>query len=83
MASCRPDPFRSTAVRHLRPVRAIPLAAMAVPGAAAEKVLVVELFSSQACPSCPAADAVLADLAQGDATLLPLNLHVTYFDRVG
>lgn len=55
----------------------------AAPGAASERVLVVELFSSQACPSCPTAEAVMTDMAQGDATLLPLDLHVTYFDRAG
>lgn len=69
-------------MRHLRHILAILLAAASVPAAAAERVLVVELFISQACPSCPAANAVLADLAQGDATLL-LDLHVTYFDRAG
>ena len=70
-------------MRHLRRVLAILIVLASVPAVAAERVLVVELFSSLACPSCPAANAVLADLAQGDATLLPLDLHVTYFDRAG
>ena len=60
--------------------RAAPAAAS---GATSERVLVVELFSSQACPSCPAAEAVMTDMARDDATLLPLDLHVTYFDRAG
>ena len=42
----------------------------------------LELFTSQGCSSCPAADAVLAGLV-GRADLLPLALHVTYWDRLG
>ncbi len=45
----------------------------ALPARASERVVVVELFSSQACPSCPAADAVVSSMAQADATLLPLD----------
>lgn len=56
---------------------------VAAPVHASECVVVVELFSSQACPSCPAADAVVSSMAQADAALLPLDLHVTYFDRAG
>ena len=43
----------------------------------------VELFTSQGCSSCPPADALLSDLARTDPTLLPLDLHVTYWDRLG
>ena len=56
-------------------------------------VAVVELFTSQGCSSCPPADAVLADLAdraealnesgKDDAVLLPMSLHVDYWDRLG
>ena len=71
-------------MRHLgpvlvHPVRAVLLARISVP-AAAERVLVIELSSPQACP---VADAVLADLAQGNAALLLLDPHGTYFDRAG
>lgn len=59
------------------------ISAAAIPARASERVVVVELFSSQACPSCPAANAVVSSMAQADATLLPLDLHVTYFDRAG
>ncbi len=59
------------------------LALAASPAAAAERLLVVELFTSQGCSSCPPADALLAELARTDATLLPLGLHVTYWDRLG
>ncbi len=44
---------------------------------------VVELFTSQGCSSCPPADALLTALQAGDPGLLALDLHVTYWDRLG
>lgn len=44
--------------------------------------IVVELFTSQGCNSCPPADAVLGELARRD-DVLPLSFHVTYWDRLG
>jgi hypothetical protein len=62
----------------------IPLfCAMVAAPVRAERLTVVELFTSQGCSSCPPADALLADLARTDPTLLPLGLHVTYWDRLG
>lgn len=44
--------------------------------------IVVELFTSQGCYSCPPADELLGELAErGD--VLPLAFHVTYWDRLG
>jgi len=44
--------------------------------------VVVELFTSQGCSSCPPADAILADLARrGD--VIALALHVDYWDYLG
>jgi len=45
--------------------------------------LVVELFTSEGCSSCPPADAVLSDLARSRPDVLPLAFHVTYWDRLG
>jgi hypothetical protein len=45
--------------------------------------IVVELFTSEGCSSCPPAEALLRRLAVSDATLLPLAFHVTYWDRLG
>lgn len=44
--------------------------------------VVVELFTSQGCISCPAADAVLAELGQRD-DVIALALHVDYWDYIG
>lgn len=44
--------------------------------------VVVELFTSQGCAACPPADALLADLAR-DPQVLPLALHVDYWDYIG
>ena len=43
---------------------------------------VVELFTSQGCSSCPAADALFPELAK-DPKLITLTLPVTYWDYLG
>ncbi len=50
--------------------------------AAAEGPVVVELFTSQGCSSCPPADAFLKELA-GRPDVLALAFHVDYWDRLG
>ncbi|GJD35112.1 DUF1223 domain-containing protein [Methylobacterium aerolatum] len=44
--------------------------------------VVLELFTSQSCSSCPPAEELLAELA-GQPDLLPLGFHVTYWNRLG
>ena len=57
-------------------------AAAFAPARAEGRPVVVELFTSQGCSSCPPAEAVLGALA-GRADILPLGFHVTYWDRLG
>ncbi len=54
----------------------------ATSAAAGPAPVVVELFTSQGCNSCPPADLVLGELARRD-DVLPLSFHITYWDRLG
>lgn len=56
----------------------------AVPSPADETkpLTVVELYTSQGCSSCPAADAFLRELAARD-DILALSLHVDYWNYIG
>jgi hypothetical protein len=54
-----------------------------VAGLAAERPVVVELFTSQGCSSCPPADAYLRELTKDRRDVLALAFHVTYWDRLG
>ncbi len=45
-------------------------------------VVLVELYTSQGCSSCPPADEMIAELALRD-DVLPLALHVDYWDYIG
>ncbi len=44
--------------------------------------VVVELYTSQGCSSCPPADALFAELAD-EPGVMPLALHVDYWDYIG
>jgi hypothetical protein len=50
---------------------------------AAERPVVVELFTSQGCSSCPPANAFLNEMSRRRPDVLPLAFHVTYWDRLG
>lgn len=46
--------------------------------------VVLELFTSQGCSSCPSADAILAKYAlQDNPNIIPLAFHVDYWNRLG
>ncbi|HVZ26307.1 MAG TPA: DUF1223 domain-containing protein [Sediminibacterium sp.] len=46
--------------------------------------VVMELFTSQGCSSCPPADALLAQYAaSGKTNIIPLAFHVDYWNRLG
>src|ERR1700753_2925495 len=54
-----------------------------VAGFAAERPVVVELFTSQGCSSCPPANAYLNEMSKGRRDVLALAFHVTYWDKLG
>jgi hypothetical protein len=59
------------------PARAEPPA-----NAPAEPRAVIELFTSQGCSSCPAADKLLGELA-ADRSLVPISVPIDYWDYLG
>mgnify|MGYP001946920862 CR=1 FL=1 len=58
------------------------LITLAAPAAAQERPVLVELYTSQGCSSCPPADAFLHKLASRD-DVIALALHVDYWDYIG
>ena len=57
-------------------------AASTAPAGEAGAPVVVELFTSQGCSSCPPADAYLGDLARREG-ILALGFHVDYWNYIG
>jgi hypothetical protein len=57
-------------------------AGLATPAAAADPPVVLELFTSQGCSSCPPADALLGELAQRP-NVIALAWHVDYWNALG
>lgn len=56
--------------------------AFAMPAGADPRPVVVELFTSQGCSSCPPADVFLGELARRDG-VLALGFHISYWDSLG
>ena len=50
--------------------------------ATADQPIVIELFTSQGCSSCPPADKLLGELA-GNKNIIPLSMNVDYWDYLG
>ena len=55
---------------------------MSVPVFAEDYPVVVELFTSQGCSSCPPADEMMAMLSDRE-DVIALSLHVDYWDYIG
>lgn len=86
--------FPHSARRLSSPVRpfaillclALSAAALAA-GPTTRRAVVLELFTSEGCSSCPQAERILAALATPggirDILIVPLELHVDYFNHLG
>ncbi|MET3665053.1 DUF1223 domain-containing protein [Caulobacter sp. 1776] len=67
----------------MKPVfAALALLSAATPAVAADRPVVIELFQSQGCSSCPPANANLNAIA-GRPDVLALSFGVTYWDQLG
>ncbi len=66
-------------MRKVLSILALVLAPLA---ASAQPPVVVELFTSQGCYSCPPADTFLGELAKEDG-VVAIGYHVNYWDRLG
>ena len=69
-------------IRKVFSVAAITAAFWWGPAAAGQQSVVVELFTSQGCSSCPPADAYLVELAGRD-DVIALSFHVDYWNYIG
>lgn len=58
------------------------LFAFAQGASAASRPVVLELFTSQSCSSCPPADALMAEYARTRTDVLPLDFHVDYWNQL-
>lgn len=58
-------------------------AAARAPISLGQSPLVLELFTSQGCSSCPPADALVGRIARSRSDILVISRPVTYWDRLG
>jgi len=68
--------------RLLHPAATLAWVLLATGSAAAAPLAVLELFTSQGCASCPPADALFEDYAEG-GEVIALSLSVDYWDYLG
>ena len=71
-----------TFIRSLAVLAALAGGTWGATTAAAENLVVVELFTSQGCSSCPPADALVGELAERKG-VLALSFHVDYWNYTG
>jgi hypothetical protein len=71
----------------MRALLALTVLGPALAAAESRPPVLVELFTSEGCSSCPPADAALAALARDPAfktaEVIPLELHVDYWNQLG
>lgn len=74
--------FSALSSRAVRCIAALFFCAAFQSTAYAHGLKVVELFTSQSCYSCPAADDLVAELADNDDSILNLEFHVDYWNQL-
>jgi hypothetical protein len=52
-------------------------------GASGGAPVVLELFTSEGCSSCPPADALISELGSSTKSVIPLAYHVDYWNHLG
>jgi hypothetical protein len=52
-------------------------------GASDGAPVVIELFTSEGCSSCPPADALISELGSSTKSVIPLAYHVDYWNHLG
>ena len=52
-------------------------------GAADTTPVVLELFTSEGCSSCPPADALISEIGSSTKSVIPLAYHVDYWNHLG
>lgn len=69
-------------IRHLTLAAVAALSLSPASASAPQRAIVVELFTSQGCSSCPPADALLQRLSK-EQGIIAITRPVTYWDRLG
>lgn len=69
-------------MRHLIAIALATIATWTGPALADDRPVLLELFTSQGCSSCPPADDMVVSLADSD-DVIALALHVDYWDYLG